>query len=164
MNTHEKQGVGASVEWLTPQWCVEMFPRCDLDPCGCEGQADTADTVYMLPEQDGRLLPWFGDVWLNPPYGTHNVTPFMERMTLHNSGVALIPARTGVVWFQRYVFGHAAAVFFPRGRIRFGKGRHDNIGKDVAHESCFAIYGRDFAARAEATIAASKRKGRLVWL
>jgi hypothetical protein len=30
---------------------------------------DTADTHYTAPLDNGLSLPWFGRIWLNPPYG-----------------------------------------------------------------------------------------------
>src|SRR5690606_6963873 len=55
--------------WLTPLSVIESLGEFDLDPCGAPGH-QTARRVYLLEDgDDGMSDPWFGRVWLNPPYG-----------------------------------------------------------------------------------------------
>lgn len=54
----------------------------DLDPASCAQANDIvrADRYYSI-EDDGMTQPWFGRVWLNPPYGgqaEHFVERFIE--------------------------------------------------------------------------------------
>ncbi len=81
--------------WLTPQWLLRALGRFDLDPCAAPLPRpwDTADTHYTAPLDDGLSLPWFGRVWLNPPYGDE-AGAWLQRMTRHRRGTALIFART----------------------------------------------------------------------
>lgn len=67
---------------------------------------------------NGLQQPWEGRVWLNPPYG-NQTEKWMERMAGHGNGTALIFARTETASFHPWVWKHAAAVFFFRGRLSF---------------------------------------------
>ena len=60
-------------EWATPSWIWEPLREAlggfDLDlASGCEPEP-IARNRFQLPEKDGLKEPWFGHVWVNPPYG-----------------------------------------------------------------------------------------------
>jgi len=56
-------------EWLTPPEIVAALGKFDLDPCSPINRPwPTAEKHYTI-EDDGLFLPWFGRVWMNPPYG-----------------------------------------------------------------------------------------------
>jgi hypothetical protein len=77
MTTQKARGIGghqsaapATTLWLTPRFILDAIEPFDLDPCAAPDPGRrTAGTHYVLPQQDGLRLPWFGRVWLNPPYG-----------------------------------------------------------------------------------------------
>jgi hypothetical protein len=104
--------------WLTPRWVLDPLGRFDLDPCAAPDWP-TADEMYT-PEThgDGLSLPWFGRVWMNPPYGSA-MTAWLEKMAQHGNGITLIFARTDTAAFHDYVWPHADALLFLRGRITF---------------------------------------------
>ena len=60
-------------EFYTPPHIIEIARACmggiDLDPASCALANETvcATTFYSL-KQDGLKQPWFGKIWLNPPY------------------------------------------------------------------------------------------------
>ena len=68
--------------------------------------------------------PWFGRVWLNPPYSRALLSPFIDKLVSEytrgavDQAILLTHNYTDTEWF------HAAAraaqtICFPRGRIRF---------------------------------------------
>ncbi len=133
---HEAR-VSLNTTWVTPKWIFDWVGSFDLDPatfpehpwpCAIENRS-----------AGGLLTPWHGRVFLNPPYESRQIEPFMERMASHGNGVCVVAARIETRWFQQFVFGAAQAVFFPLGRIRFC--RPDGTEeRAVAFPSCVAFY------------------------
>jgi hypothetical protein len=93
-------------------------------------------------------MPWFGDVWLNPPYGRY-IHKWMQKMSEHASGVALVFSRTDASWFQEYVFPVADSILFLKGRLNFcnaaGMRSLDNAGAP----SALIAYGEENVNRLE---------------
>lgn len=63
-----------SSEWYTSAKYIEaarsVMGEIDLDPASCNVADQTVKaTAYYTKEQNGLALPWYGRVWLNPPYG-----------------------------------------------------------------------------------------------
>lgn len=105
-------------EWYTPPEIIKSLGEFDLDPCSPIVRPwDTAKQHYNK-EQDGLILPWFGRVWVNPPYGSL-MYKWIEKLSIHSDGIALIFARTETVAFQRYVFEIADSILFIKNRLHF---------------------------------------------
>jgi len=117
-----------SAEWYTPAWIFSALGlQFDLDPASPHDfdTAVPATTKYTVFD-NGLKKPWFGRVWLNPPYGKK--TPiWMNRMIEHNNGIALVFSRTDAKWFQDSMKA-AAGILFISGRIEFIPG-HENKHK-----------------------------------
>jgi len=109
---HERPNKGATDIWLTPLEIVNALGEFDLDPCG-ESFHKTANTIYT---SNGLETEWFGRVWCNPPYS--EVELWLEKLSNHNNGIALVFARMETKWAQR-IIPKASSVFFPKGRIWF---------------------------------------------
>lgn len=112
--------MGSSV-WLTPRWILHTLGVFDLDPCAAPDPASwpTARVHYALP-QDGLAEPFFGRVWLNPPYGKE-ARVWLAKMAEHGIGTALLFGRTDTRWFADNVLKHpnATGLFFLEGRVNF---------------------------------------------
>lgn len=120
MGSHQSANAGTHT-WLTPPEILDALGQFDLDPCACPKPRpwSTAETHWTREDQPLHR-PWFGRVWLNPPFGPREVVlAFMRRMASHGHGTALLFARTETEVFFQTVWSGAAAVLFLRGRPHF---------------------------------------------
>ena len=102
-------------EWLTPPSIIEALKPFDLDPCA--SSSPPWPTARFYYSESGLDKPWFGRVWLNPPY--NEINKWMAKMAKYNNGVALTYARTDTQWFHDYVWQRALAILFVKGRLFF---------------------------------------------
>lgn len=137
-------GQQREVRWLTPKPIVEALGHFDLDPCGAPGH-DLAATTY-LPEdgKDGLVDPWFGRVWLNPPYGKM-AAPFLRKLADYGNGTALIFARTETAIFFEAVWDKATAILFLKGRVTFLDAGGVAAKANSGAPSCLVAYGESDA-------------------
>ncbi|CAN5478789.1 hypothetical protein BH10PSE7_BH10PSE7_15300 [soil metagenome] len=119
LGSHQRT-IGKSQVHITPRAILNPLGEFDLDPAGNDPRPwDCAKTTYTLRD-DGLLLPWFGRVWLNPPFDRRMVGQFIDRMCAHDRGVLLVHVRTETEWF-RPIWRHASALLFLAGRYIFHK-------------------------------------------
>lgn len=129
----------------TPGWLLDLvrdlWGGClDTDPCWSPLSLVVAHRTYdgSCAEQDGLSMPWFGNVWCNPPYS--DPAPWADRMMSHYDGSAareglfLVNVSTSVQWFRRAHPGAReascrAVAFFDR-RISFIKDGIERRGND----------------------------------
>ena len=105
-------------EWLTPPHVLQALGQFDPDPCAPVVRPwPMADSHYTAAD-NGLAKPWSGRVWLNPPYGQETAR-WMERLADHGQGTALIFARTETATFFPWVWEHASALLFLKGRLHF---------------------------------------------
>jgi len=128
-----------SDDWYTPPYIFEALGLTfDLDPCGPPGGLPwlPASKTYT-EDDDGLTQPWFGRVWLNPPYSSP--WPWVEKLSQHGNGLALIPADTATRGFQRFVT-IGWSVCFLRGRVTFVQPGNDNV-TSARFPSALVAYG-----------------------
>lgn len=80
-----------SDEWYTPKSVFdELNVTFDLDVAAPKGGTGLVPALrsYCL-EDDGLSSPWFGRVWMNPPYS--KPAPWVDKWLTHGNGVALLP-------------------------------------------------------------------------
>jgi len=111
MSHWEKKG--ASDEWYTPPFVFEAIGELfDLDvaaPSRCLVPA------RMSFSTDGLTNPWWGFVWMNPPFGGRNgLVPWLDRFFAWGNGIALTPDRTSAPWFQDVLPKCDAVLFTPK--------------------------------------------------
>lgn len=114
-----------SVEWYTPAWVFDALGLTfDLDPASPHDHETVvpADVKYNVFD-NGLKKPWFGRVWLNPPYGSATGL-WIARMIDHGNGIAMIFSRTDARWCQDAMKSATAILFFA-GRIQFIPGKEN---------------------------------------
>jgi hypothetical protein len=119
-------GSSASPEWYTPSYIIDyvlkLFGVIHVDPCSNSREQPNvpAQTGYTK-DDDGLTQPWFGNVYMNPPYGDEISAWTSRLVALYRDGhiaqaIALIPGRIDTAWFQPL---YAFPMCNVRGRIRF---------------------------------------------
>ncbi len=139
-------------EWYTPAKYTEAAKRVmgniDLDPASnaVANRFVNADAFYTK-EDDGLTKPWYGRVWLNPPYAQPLIAQFAEAVAgKFSSGefeqaIVLVNNATDTKWLQS-MMRVCAAVCFPEGRIRFMNQKGDPVGAPLQGQ-VFLYFGED---------------------
>lgn len=149
-------------QWLTPPALVQDLGPFDLDPCAPVRRPWPTAAQHYTVHEDGLSQPWFGRVWLNPPYGTETFR-WLERLADHKNGLALIFARTETRGFHATVLEKAELVFFFKGRLRFC--RVDGSSPGAANApSCLVAYDWLNAGIVLRVWKAGRIHGRPVWI
>jgi hypothetical protein len=117
-------------EWLTPPEIIQALGEFDLDPCAPIVRPWPTAKHHFTVQDDGLSKEWFGRVWLNPPYGKHTDS-WLERLSEHGNGIALIFARTETETWFKSVWDKASGILFIRGRLHF----HHVSGQRAKHNS-----------------------------
>jgi 16S rRNA G966 N2-methylase RsmD len=116
-------------EWFTPAVYVrraaDVMGRIDLDPASCVLANQIVNAAqYYTADEDGLNLPWFGRVFLNPPYTRSLIQPFCNKLVEQyqaghvTQAIVLVNNATETRWFQA-LLSVASAVCFPVGRVHF---------------------------------------------
>ena len=88
-----------SDEYYTPQWIFQALNiKFDLDVSAPEAGVPWLPTENHYHEGlDGLAQPWYGKVWMNPPYS--KPTPWVQKFIAHGNGIALLPYSKSL-WFH----------------------------------------------------------------
>ena len=140
-------GRRAWVEWYTPPDMTEAaratMGSIDLDPCSIVSNP-TGARLFYTSETNGLDKDWFGNVWLNGPFGEGFVRWMHKANVEFASGrvsqmICLIPAWTNGKWFQS--FGDkGVSLCFPR-PIRFINGLTLEPGKPAMSPNVIVYLG-----------------------
>jgi len=140
-NLGGETSVAATDVWLTPPAIIEALGEFKLDPCASIDQPwTTAWNTYTI-EDDGLAQPWFGRVWMNPPYGKQ-LGAWLKKLANHNDGIALVFARTETKAFFEGVWDRADAILFIKGRLRFHY-PDGSLGGTAGSPSVLVAYGKN---------------------
>lgn len=148
MPAYQTNSPRTNVEWLTPPEMIAALGEFDLDPCTPEVMPWSTAKQRYTRRDDGLARPWFGRIWLNPPFGPH-APAWLARMRDHGNGVALVPARTETRMFFDSVWGHAAGVCFVKGRPRFHHPDGGRATTSINSPICLIAYGEHNLAALE---------------
>lgn len=126
LNPRELDAGDASDGWYTPTHIVtaarEVLGAIDTDPATCAAaQAVVQAARWYTEVEDGLLQPWYGRLWLNPPYSAPS--KWTDKALSHyatgevTSALILTNSYTETGWWQRMA-GVGAMLFFA-GRMQF---------------------------------------------
>lgn len=143
-----RRGKNTTDSWITPRWLLNRIGPFDLDPCASTPQPWPTARIMVGEKEDGLLYLWHGMVFCNPPYG-RRLGIWLERMALHNNGIALVFARTETQAFHQHVWPHADLLLFLRKRITFctPEGIEAPQGHNSGGPSVLIAYGREAMTR-----------------
>lgn len=125
---HVAQNSGNN-EWYTPTPFIDaaraVMGDIDLDPASSHLANETVKAKdYFTKDDNGLSLPWYGRVWMNPPYAAELIAKFTEKLAGHvaagdvQEAIVLVNNATETGWFQDLI-GVASAVAFPQSRVKF---------------------------------------------
>lgn len=129
--SHQLLNASNNNEWYTPRPFLdaahELMGGIDLDPASTEFANLTVRAArYYTIDDDGMALPWYGRVWMNPPYGLEDGESNQARWTRRlvaeyqagavTEALILVNAVTGNAWFAPLMH---YPICFPARRIRF---------------------------------------------
>ena len=156
--------------WATPVSVFEYIQEF----LNIEFTLDAAATLesrkclnFFSKEDDAFKQEWFGNVWLNPPFGKGGKLQreFIEKAIDeclylgHCKMVAcLIPARTDTKLFHQIIMKHARKIYFIEGRINFVKAGNTVENAGATFPSMLVIFRRPGMAQAKLPHLKSARK------
>jgi hypothetical protein len=147
-------------EWLTPRYIIDDLGPFDLDPCAPIIRPWDTARKHFTVNDNGLLQEWGGVfVFMNPPYG-QQTEYWLERMTIHDNGIALIYARTETEMFFKYVWNMADSVRFIEGRLYFHYVDGSRAKTNSGAPSVLIAYGNE----ADSRLKRSKIKGQYIKL
>lgn len=118
-------------EWLLERLCADVFyGDIDLDPATTPDNPCGAKRFVCLPE-DGRLVAWAGNVFVNPPWGDRGLLDWIKKahasaMNPATKIVMLLPTRTDTKWFRKAVECSDVLLMFHR-RLDFTRGTERRV-------------------------------------
>lgn len=125
--------IGSSDDWYTPREILTALRlQFDLDPCS-PGSTHWVPAHYVYTaKHDGLAQPWFGLVFMNPPFGGRNGhVPWLEKFLAHGNGIAIVRAYTSSGWWHD-TMPRAQMLCFPRGKTQFIR-PDGSVGKAPGH-------------------------------
>jgi hypothetical protein len=85
-------------------------------------------------------------VWLDPPYGQQTGL-WLDRLSRHGNGIALVFARTETAMFFEHVWGEVPGALFLEGRLHFFRPDGTRAQNNSGGPSVLLAYGEENARR-----------------
>lgn len=138
-------------EWFTPApWIARArvaMVEIELDPASHAIAQQTVQAKrFFTAADDGLSRPWFGRVWLNPPYNRALLAPFVAKLVSEvasgrvEQAILLTHNYTDTEWFHTAASA-ARAICFPSGRVKFLSPAGDECSPTQGQ--AFFYFGKD---------------------
>lgn len=140
-------------EWYTPSEYIESARRVmgtiDLDPASSDIANKTVMAArYYTKDEDGLRCPWFGNIWLNPPYSQPLISQFsgavVSKRDDYDAAIILVNNATDTQWLQQ-IMNISDAICFIQGRIKFIDKNGNPSGAPLQGQ-CILYIGTDVSA------------------
>lgn len=124
---HVSHNTGKNNEWYTPKYIIDAarktMGKIDLDPASSDIANRTVQaTTYYTKDDDGLSKPWFGNIWLNPPYAKGLIDEFIlavrNKRSEYDQAIILVNNATETRWFQD-LLNVVSAICFVDKRVKF---------------------------------------------
>lgn len=140
-------------EWYTPpeflESAREVMGSIDCDPATSEKAQETVRAEsYFTQETNGLEQEWGDNVWMNPPYATGLIGPFISKLCDEveagrvSQAIILTNNATDTEWFAELA-EVATAFCFKQSRIRF-LDADGEPGKAPLQGQVFTYIGKDW--------------------
>jgi hypothetical protein len=115
------QNERTSDDYWTPKWIFDALGiEFDLDvACPPSGPVHTPCKAYYTQETDGLSSPWFGVVFMNPPFS--HASPWAHKFLDHGNGIA-ITVQSKSKWADR-LWEEADGIVLFKQNMGFVQGR-----------------------------------------
>lgn len=135
------ESTGKSDEYYTPQYVFDaMDVRFDTDVAAPIDRTFCCAPCDSFITESSLSLQWNGFVWMNPPYGGRNkIRSWLNKLWVHNNGVALSPDRSSATWWQDAA-RYSSAMLAVHGKIKFRK-PDGSYGGHPSNGSTLFAYG-----------------------
>lgn len=142
----EPQSHQSENTWFTPKKFIDVLGPFNLDPCTMSYRPfETALNNYCHDlGVNGLEREWFGDVWLNPPYGKQ-IMPFIDKFIEHKKGIMLIFARMGSEGVQK-ALNSGAYCYCLRRRIYFIH-KDGEKATNAGTDSCLIFFDKKYITK-----------------
>jgi len=137
--------------WQTPEWVwsgiADHIGGFDCDPCAGERTQIGDWNYYVSLGMDGLSWPWFGDVWVNPPFSyKSDWVEHCVKQHQHNDDVdrifLLTPDSTDVrSWFHKQIVPNAKYVWFADGRVKFREPETGESAGSPSFGTAISVFG-----------------------
>lgn len=125
--THTKTQSYDSDSWFTdPQFIAvvhRFYGTIDIDPASCKvANSVVKATKYYTKKDNGLIKPWYGKVWVNPPFSTGNIDAFAKKTIDELSNcdeiLFLCQSKNDTRWYQS-LMQHTDLMLLVKGRPKF---------------------------------------------
>lgn len=132
-------------DWQTPESLyrpIDKRHNIDLDPCAGEG-TDIGDE-NIRPPKNGLKLPWYGVVWLNPPFSKKKawIRKACAEIAVSETIYIVTPDSTDVKsWWHDGIAKICEYTFFHKGRVNYYDPKKGELTKGVSFGTAVSVAG-----------------------